>query len=196
MIKLISQSIINNFVEKKVINQEDESIYAYGTEIAVAYILNLIAIFIIAAMMDMLIYCIIFIMIFVPLKSYTGGYHASNYKSCFILSCLIVTVVLFITKNVPFKIPTYILILTMALSGALVYIIGPIEDQNKSLTKIEFVYYKGKIKSIVIIELIVAVFISLFGFEKILFLFCCNFIIALGVSIAGVIKNKLLIHSK
>jgi len=190
MIKSLSQNIINNFVEQKVINKDDESIYTYGAEIAASYLINLIAIFIIGFMMNMLVECVTFILIFIPLKSYTGGYHASNYKNCFILSCLIVSAVLYISKNVCFKVPDYIFILTMVISGALVYIIGPIEDKNKQIGKTEFVYYKGKIKLIVTIELILAIIISLFGFEKILFLFNCSFIIALGLSIAGIIKNK------
>lgn len=191
MIRLLSQSILNSFIDKSVINEEDKSIYAYGAEIAIAYLANLVAMIIIGAMMNMLIECIVFLIIFVPLKSYTGGYHASNYKICFVISCFTVAGVLLITKHVAVNTDEFVLFLIMAIVGILIYILGPIEDKNKPLAKNEYIHYKAKIKSILIIEFVLAVIMNSVGLHKILFIFCSSFAIAFGLSILGYLKNRI-----
>jgi len=189
MISSLSQSILNSFIEQRIISEEDKNIYAYGAELAISYLLNLLAMVTISFFMNMLIECIVFLMIFVPLKGYTGGYHASNYKICFVISCLTVTTVLFATKYVSMQTNQFILFLTMITAGIFIYILGPIEDKNKPLTKNEYVHYRGKIKFIIVIEFILAVIMNSLGFYKILFIFCSSFVITLGLSLLGYIKN-------
>jgi accessory gene regulator B len=190
MISSLSQSILNSFIEQRIISEEDRNIYEYGAEIAISYFLNLLAIVTISFFMNMLIECIVFLIIFVPLKGYTGGYHASNYKICFVISCLTVTAVLFATKYVSMQISQFILILTMIIAGVSIYILGPIEDKNKPITEKESIHYKGKIKSILIIEFILAIIMNSVGLHKILFIFCSSFVITLGLSLIGYIKNR------
>ncbi len=191
MISSISQSILNSFIEQNIISEEDKSIYAYGAEIAISYLLNLITMVIISAFMNMVAECIAFLIIFVPLKGYTGGYHASNYKICFVISCLTVTAVLFATKYVAVQTNQFILFLTMIAAGIFINILGPIEDKNKPLTENESICFRGKIKFIVLIEFILAVIIGSLGLHKILFVFCSSFVIIFGLSLMGYIKNRI-----
>lgn len=191
MIKLLSQSVFNSFMDKSVINKEDEDIYAYGTEIAVSYLINLIAIIIIGALTNMLIECIVFLIIFVPLRSFAGGYHAPNYQICFVISCFIVTAVLLITKYTAVHTDEFILFSIIAIAGILIYILGPIEDKNKPLTEKENIHYKRKMKTILIIEFILAVIMNVAGLHNILFVFCSSFVIVLVLSLLGFIKNRI-----
>nr|WP_312576344.1 accessory gene regulator B family protein [Sedimentibacter sp.] len=191
MISSLSQSILNSFIEQRIISEEDKNIYAYGAEIAILYSINLLAMIIISAFMNMVAECITFLIIFVPLKGYTGGYHASNSKICFVISCLTVTAVLFITKYIAANADKFILFLIMAVAGILIYILGPIEDKNKPITKNESIHYKGKIKSILIIEFILAMIMNSVGLHRILFIFCSSFVITFILSSLGYIKNKI-----
>lgn len=189
MIKFLSQNLMNCVLKLNLIEKEDENLYAYGAELAISYILNLIAIIIIGAVMDMIFYTIAFLIIFIPLKSYSGGYHAPNYLICFIMSCITVVAVLYITKYGYGYVPNNILILIMAFMGMMIYILGPIEDKNKPLTESEYTHFKYKIKIILVAEFIIAFASSIIGFDKMVFIFFCNFIVTLGVSSAGLLKN-------
>lgn len=191
MIKLLSQSILNSFIDESVTNEEDEEIYAYGTEIAVAYLVNLLAIIIIGAFMNMLLECIVFLIIFVPLRGYTGGYHASNYKICFVFSCLTVAAVLFVNKYAAANTDKFILFLIMAISGILIYILGPIEDKNKPITENQRIHYRSKIKFFLIIEFILAIIVNRVGFNSILFIFCSSYVVIFMLSLLGYIKNRI-----
>lgn len=191
MIRSLSQGVLNSFIEQRIISEEDRNIYEYGAEIAISYFLNLLAIVTISFFMNMLIECIVFLIIFVPLKGYTGGYHASNYKICFVISCLTVTAVLFATKYASMQINQFILILTMIIAGVSIYILGPIEDKNKPITEKESIHYKSKIKSILIIEFILAIIVNSVGLHEILFIFYSSFVITLGLSLIGYIKNRI-----
>lgn len=191
MIKLLSQSILNSFIDKSVTNEEDEEIYAYGTEIAVAYLVNLLAIVIIGAFMNMLLECIVFLIIFVPLRGYTGGYHASNYKICFAVSCLTVAAVLLVTKYTAANTDKFILFSIMAIIGILIYILGPIEDKNKPITENQCIHYRSKIKFFLIIEFILAIIVNRVGFNSILFIFCSSYVVIFMLSLLGYVKNRI-----
>ncbi|MBP1925460.1 accessory gene regulator B [Sedimentibacter acidaminivorans] len=191
MISSLSQSILNGFIEQRIISEEDRNIYEYGIEIAISYLLNFLTMITISFFMNMLIECIVFLIIFVPLKGYTGGYHAPNYIICFVISCLTVTAVLFATKYTSMQINQFILLLTMIMAGVSIYILGPIEDKNKPLTKNEYVHFRAKIKIILIIEFILAIIMNIVGLHRILFIFCSSFVITLGLSLIGYIKNRI-----
>jgi len=191
MISSLSQNILNSFIEQRIIREEDRNIYAYGAELAISYLLNLLTIVVVSIFMNMLIECIAFLVIFVPLKGYTGGYHASNYKICFVISCLAVTVILFVTKYIAVQADRNTLFLIMTIIGVLICILGPIEDKNKPLTKNENTHFRHKIQFVLVIEYILAVIMSSFGQYKILFIFCSSFVITFGLSLLGYIKNKI-----
>lgn len=56
----------------------------------------------------------------------------------------IISALLFITKNFYIIVHAYILILTIVISGALVYIIGLVEDKINKLQKLDLFIIRGK----------------------------------------------------
>lgn len=191
MISFLSSNLVRSFTELGVINKEDQNIYIYGAEVAIIYLMNFAAMIIISILLGMVKEFLIFMLIFIPLKSYTGGYHAPNYKICFFISCLVVTTVLIAAKYMTGYFDVVQLLTIIAISGIIIYKLGPIEDKNKPLTENDIVKYRGKILLIFIIEFMLAVLSGIMGLYDILFLFCCSYLVTLTVSSVGMIVKHL-----
>lgn len=79
MIDLLSSKISSKFVEHKIITEDMVDIYKYGVEITISSIIGFILILIIGLIFKSLMQALIFYIIFIILRSFTGGYHASSY---------------------------------------------------------------------------------------------------------------------
>lgn len=67
----------------------EEDLYNYGIYVLTTYLKYLIFLFPIALLMGTFIETTIFVLLFIPLRRYIGGFHMNNMKSCFYASVLI-----------------------------------------------------------------------------------------------------------
>lgn len=73
-----------------------EEIYIYGLELIISTFFGLISILILSCLLSRFTSGLVFISVFVPLRLFTGGYHAATYSKCFIISNISYLLVLFI----------------------------------------------------------------------------------------------------
>ena len=74
---------------KKIVECSDtdkEEIYIYGLELIISTFFGLSSILLISCLLFCFTSGLVFISVFVPLRLFTGGYHAENYGKCFIIS--------------------------------------------------------------------------------------------------------------
>lgn len=125
------------------IQQEDISVYRYGYTLMLEVIVNVgISIFL-GIIFKSLKEVIFFLCMFIPLRSFSGGYHADKAWKCFILSNLAVAGVAVTSKlmilNAPLRLAENIIITIAALViGAL----SPVDSQNRKLNISERKKYK------------------------------------------------------
>ncbi len=82
MIKKLSTLISNQFVKRNIISEDAQDVYTYGVEITISSLIGFILVTTIGIIFKSLMQAIIFYVIFVALRSITGGYHASTYLKC------------------------------------------------------------------------------------------------------------------
>ena len=63
-----------------------EAVYIYGAELLFSTALAAFSILLISFLAGKLFFGILFILIFVSLRIFVGGYHASTYRNCFLLT--------------------------------------------------------------------------------------------------------------
>ena len=83
----ISEKITNILLDKKYIEQSMYEIYKYGIMMLFEIMLSFITSIIISCAMGMFIEGIIFLAVFIPIRSYLGGLHMKRYISCFFVFC-------------------------------------------------------------------------------------------------------------
>ena len=78
MIDLLSTRISSKFVQHKIISEDIADIYKYGVEITISSIIGFVLTLIIGFIFKSVMQTMIFYIVFVILRSLTGGYHASS----------------------------------------------------------------------------------------------------------------------
>lgn len=86
---LVSQ-IVNFITEQDVISDESDvqDFYRYGIEISISSLLNIVLVVIAGILIHHIIESIVFLSLFILIRSFTGGYHADTYFRCNLLMCI------------------------------------------------------------------------------------------------------------
>ena len=85
MIKIITflgKSISHFLCEKKVIAEQEVEVYQYGFEILISTTLGLLITVAIGIVLNMFFLSVLYYVIFVMVRQWTGGYHADSYLKC------------------------------------------------------------------------------------------------------------------
>lgn len=137
MIKYISKNIILNFIYKNCNLPTDmKEVYQYGIEITISSILNISLIIIISLLLGDIASGIIFLMFFIPLRTYCGGYHATSYLRCNIVFSVTYAMVFFISVLLSpvFKSNLNIAEAILMLGFIPVLVFSPVKNKHKSLS--------------------------------------------------------------
>ena len=147
----LTDKFILALINRNIIKEEDKEIYSYGFNQILFMILNFITILIIGILFNMLFETIIFIITYIPIRIYAGGYHARTQTKCYIFSVFMLISALYIIK-LQLMSNILIIILLSIISSIIILSLAPVEDKNKILDEKEIeTYRKIAIKNLVII---------------------------------------------
>lgn len=143
MIKSTSNKLLQYLIKAEVIDKSEDALayYKYGLEITISSLLNIVLIISIGIISGQLIESILFLICFVPLRQFTGGYHANSYLKCNILFSFLFIILLIIFNLTVTLVSFYGCILMLVFTIAIFFSECPIEHSNKPLT------YSQKIKN-------------------------------------------------
>ena len=136
----------------------------------------------------MLWQAILFTLLYVPLRSSAGGYHAKTANRCYLYSILMMIAVLLAIKYI--SIPCFICIITLIISCGIILTVAPVEDLNKPLDSLEYTVYRRRTYMITAVEVIFWVIAQFCGAKQIAF---CSLWVLFIMSIiltVGKCKNK------
>lgn len=144
MISSLSSLIAEALYKSQVIAEEDKELYIYGFFVLLSKGLFFLVSAFFGWMLGVLWESIVFYIMFSTLRSYAGGFHASKESVC---TCC-TTAALFLSSlgiwhmerignsAIPFCM--------LALCGAVVYLLCPLDSEDKPLTRDELVLYRQK----------------------------------------------------
>lgn len=188
MLRYISEKIVNRLVRTNVIEYDDFEIYQFGLEQMTATALNILTTIILGIVFGEIREGIIFVLAFMLLRTYAGGYHSSTPLRCYLLTASIIAAVLSVIKCV--QINSFICMALLIISSVIILVLTPVESKNKPLDSIECVVYRKKAVKIWCIETMSAVAFMAMGFKGITVSIIMAFIV-LGISlIVGVIQAE------
>ncbi|MDO5398598.1 MAG: accessory gene regulator B family protein [bacterium] len=182
--------ISNALAENNFIRSEDVDICRYGIEMFIICILEMCAILFVSIILGNFFETIIYLVGFIPIRIYAGGYHANTRLRCFIM--LLAVYAIFSITNTHELLQQYrIYALIISFINILaVYLWAPLENENKSVNANERKYYRKKSLIFSVIGFIIAIIIISVNF--------CNtytqaFLLGLSTALlalfAGKIKN-------
>ncbi|MFR4977312.1 MAG: accessory gene regulator ArgB-like protein [Butyricicoccus sp.] len=132
----ISTKITAFLIAQQIVHVEDREIYEYGFELLLADLFNFCTILLIGGISGQLWSTILYLLIFVALRSVCGGYHAKTRLHCHIGTIGVYLFFLFLLNTQVFTDRDGLLIGGDFIAAITVILFAPIQHQNKPLSEI------------------------------------------------------------
>lgn len=137
MIESVSISISKAWAESGVISGDEVDSYRYGLELLISTALNLLAIVCISVVLGHSMMFVPYLIAFIPMRLFAGGYHAGRHWMCILLNAFVYSVALFTMQLLSDFTSAVFCVAASAISLILVFIFAPVEARNKPLYEIE-----------------------------------------------------------
>lgn len=157
MFKKTAYIITQRLCERGIVDKNEFELYEYGFSIGLTVLLNLISTVIIGVIMGKVFESILFLVLYIPLRSYAGGYHASTPWRCYLISIVIITAILIFISCVHSS-AIYMIFLLAGIVICLLF--APVEDKNKPLDKDEIRVFRKISYLILLIEVCMWIILS------------------------------------
>ncbi len=156
MIHLISDSLTRFMCKIMKIEDDMKDVHRYGIEITISSLLNIVLIILASFILSDIILGIIFLMVFISLRSFSGGYHANTYFLCnltFTLTFLSSYAAnRAITDCIKPDVIVFLLAVIDLLSFIIVAVFSPVKNKHNSISETHA--KRCRIKAIVVYLLI------------------------------------------
>lgn len=138
--------------EKGVIKNEDIELYRYGIRNGIILAGNLIITVLVGIVTGRLGVVLAFLLFFMMLRSYSGGFHLESKLGCFLLSVLVLLVPIYTCDWVMKNVPEIVILLLGVAAIITVIVLSPVESIHKRLEPKERVYFRRVSHCIVTLE--------------------------------------------
>ena len=168
MIRLISSRAASILCKND--DKDTVELYEYAIYIILSGLFHVMTVFVLGICFNMIVESLVFYGSFISIRKFAGGYHAKTPSRCYLFSLSISVIVLCLIKVVyAFYSSTLILLLLIfeLACGVLVFIVSPLESDNKPLDNNEMKIYK---KIVLIVISVVFVISLLFVHLKVKFI--------------------------
>ena len=192
MIANIALHITDYFIRKNIICEEDKAIYQYGFEMGISQTINIITTLTIGFIMRMPLESITFLLCFLTLRTYSGGYHASSNLKCYILSTLMTIIVLTASYFVNLYNLYHAAIICGITGAGLLVLLAPVDDANKVMDMVERVVFRKRAMRALFMWLVIVVILFFTPLNSLSVVLCLCFF-SIGIMVfCGYWKNHFL----
>jgi len=133
---------------------EEKEIIEYGIEQGKNFILSIILVFLLGILFKTPVSSVVFLVMFIPLRKYAGGYHANSRLGCVLVSIASISCCFWLITKMKWS--SYYLLLAVV-SILIIFFIAPVQNSKKILEEFERKIYKRKTRMILVIEGIILV---------------------------------------
>jgi accessory gene regulator B len=132
MFTSIAQHITEVLADNKIIDRTKLDIYVYGYEVLLSGIFSFIVAIIMGLLFSQFLAAVIFVSVFILMRSFTGGYHADTYFKCNLIFAINSAAVMILCKFVT-EYPLLYHIIIGIISFSVIAICSPIENIYKPI---------------------------------------------------------------
>lgn len=133
MIHAWAENISSFFIDNSVISENDRKVYSYCFELLISELINILIILAVAILSKQYVNIAVFLIAFLLLRKWTGGYHANTHYGCTLILFLILT--LFIVSEIVLSYNAkYILqFFNIFTSLPIICIFAPVDNSNNPI---------------------------------------------------------------
>lgn len=164
MIKKLAERIVAWQTEKHFLSERERGLYEYGYEVMLNQVINILIAVLIAVLFRAPMPVFVFLISYIPLRSYCGGHHARTNEGCTVVSAILLCLICILYRVFPETIDNIIQPMAYIISGWLIIRYAPVEDVNKPLVEKEVVRYRKMGRCVWFVESLIGV--SLFFIQS------------------------------
>lgn len=137
MLESCANSLTEKLFQNCPLEESRKPVYRYGFELFLSTSASTTAILLLSAVVSHFGHAVTFLLIFMPFRFFSGGYHAKTYRNCFILTNTVYWLVVassFGVELVPQNVRLWLLVLFTLFSAIAIFILVPIKNRNHPLS--------------------------------------------------------------
>lgn len=166
MIERLVDKIVNQQLENETISREEVDIYKYGYYLLLEIIMNIIIAIFIGFIFRDIKTVIIFLLIYIPLRTYSGGWHANRLWKCTLISNFILIIAEIIANCWIQYVSLSVSLLIVICCVVIILFMSPVDTETKRLNDIEKKIYKRKTHVIVVVQMCILTACVMFFDDK------------------------------
>lgn len=190
MLRRMSERIVGWQIEKGTLTETDREVYLYGYEVLLNQVINVAIAALLAIILRSPIQIIVFLVGYIPLRSYSGGYHADSNLGCSVVSAMLIFVVCLASEAMHGTPVALMSLAAFGVSGLLIFKIAPVPDKNKPLDDLETARYRLRSRMIWAVEVFAGTILVIGGWRAGIVLTLSHAILSLMLCL-GLLKNLL-----
>lgn len=158
-----------------------EELYTYGLKQGIIILINLLTIIAIGWMTSTLAYLLVFVVSYIPLRSYAGGYHAKTPIRCYIYSSILMLGIAQLGKHIRISEGSSFYILYL-LSIVAIVVLAPSEAKNKPLDLNESQVFRRRTRIILSVEVVCIILFRNLGWTSV-----TNYVLIAVITVAAMV---------
>lgn len=131
MFRSLAEDIVFTLIKHNIVDSSKRELYEYGAEVVLLNLSNILISLAISAITSTWIHFLVFMLIFVPLRIFCGGYHAKKSEICFVTSTAAYFLSALFYTAIP-QLPAWT-IGAVWLLWIFIVCISPVENRNNEL---------------------------------------------------------------
>lgn len=165
-------------------------IVLFGVNQFITMSISFVSMIVISLIMGDLERGIILLGLFIPLRRVAGGYHAKTKTKCFIISNILFS--FFLAASISLATFHTAMIIVSILLALLVYLLAPVDSENKRLSDMKKRKMKTNTFKILVTETFFILIIAIYLFHHVISLMFFSLLMVFTLQIVAVIKEKLI----
>ena len=166
MIKRAVTRLVSAQIRLGTIQESNRKVYEYGYQLMIEAFINVVISLLLGAVLGCFKEVVFFLIVFMPLRSFCGGYHAAKTWQCTVLSNLVVLLVIVVLKvSLLSGIITPVYILGDIVIGGMIVLFAPVDNENRRLGEKERRRYKMTASVIMSVEALLCIILCVSSFR-------------------------------
>ncbi len=190
MIERLAKQLVAWQIRKEFLAPDDRSLYEYAYGLLIGQAVNFLISCLLAVLFHAYGFVAIYLLAYIPLRSYAGGHHAASYGVCTVISTGILAAACMASKIISPEALLYINLCFTAIGGYILFRFVPVETPQKPLDLDERKHYRKRSIQIWSIEICAGALFYVWGKTEVslaIFLAHVTLIVLLCI---GIWKNK------
>lgn len=169
-------------------SSDENELYIFGVNQFLNMLLNILTALFIGILFGETLRIILFMLAYIPLRSYAGGWHSRTPLRCYVFSVIMLIVVSIGLKYL--HIAEWIYYAVLVAAALVVLVLSPVKDRNKPLDEIEHKVYKKRAIFFAAAEILFGFVLKLAELSNLFVAVVYSFAALSFMLIGGKVKNQ------